>query len=75
MSEENKNGLMARSPVALPQPEQLPEPTACPMLFALGITMIAFGVVTSWIISATGLLVFIFAASMWVEELRNDQLQ
>jgi len=60
---------------AKPKPERLPQPTVWPITMALGATLLAFGVVTSWIISVTGLALFLLASYGWFEDLRNDQLQ
>ncbi|MGH9553150.1 MAG: hypothetical protein ACRD3W_27470 [Terriglobales bacterium] len=60
---------------AKPLPERLPRPTVWPATLALGSTLLAFGVVTSWIISLAGLGLFLLGAGGWFEELRNDQLQ
>ena len=56
-------------------PEKLPLPTVWPATLSLGVTLMAFGVVTSWIMSLTGLILFLFGAGGWVEDLRHDQLQ
>ena len=60
---------------AKPLPENLPRPTACPATLSLGVTLLAFGIVTSWIISLAGLGLFLLGAGGWLEELRHDQLQ
>jgi hypothetical protein len=60
---------------AKPLPERLPAPSVWPATLALGTTLLAFGVVTSWIMSATGLVLFLLGAGGWFKELRNDQLQ
>ena len=74
MSGQNDNSDKWRisGPKALP--EKLPPPTVWPATLALGVTLMAFGVVTSWIMSATGLILFLFGAGGWVEDLRHDQL-
>jgi hypothetical protein len=60
---------------AKPLPETLPRPTAWPATVALGVTLLAFGVVTSSIISVAGLGLFLLGGAGWFKELRNDQLQ
>jgi hypothetical protein len=56
----------------LAQPRKLPLPTVWPATLSLGVTLMAFGVVTSWIMSITGTILFLFGAAGWVEDLRND---
>jgi hypothetical protein len=74
MSEQNdeKDNWKIDGPKALP--ERLPSPTVWPATLAFGVMLLAFGVVTSWVMSITGLIVFLFGAAGWVEDLRYDQL-
>ena len=58
-----------------PLPERLPPPTIWPATLALGIAMVAFGIVTHWILSAIGAVTLLIAAAGWIEDLRNDQQQ
>ncbi len=58
-----------------PLPQILPRPTVWPATLALGTTLLAFGIVTSWIISIAGLALFLLAATGWFKDLRNEQLQ
>ena len=60
---------------AQPLPLTLPEPTVWPAAMALGVTWLAFGVVTSWIMSLVGFILFIISAAGWVEDLRNEHKQ
>jgi hypothetical protein len=72
MSEENDdtNNWKVNGPKALP--ETLPPPTVWPATLSLGVTLMAFGVVTSWLMSATGLILTVFGTVGWIEDLRND---
>ena len=74
MPEQNdeRNQWKVTGPKALP--EKLPPPTVWPVTLSFGVTLLAFGVLTSWIMSLTGLIFFLFGATGWVEDLRNDQL-
>ena len=56
-----------------PLPEKIPEPTVWPLVQAFGATLIAWGVVTSWIISVVGLLLFVVGTGGWVADMRHDQ--
>ena len=57
----------------LPLPEKIPEPTIWPLVLAFGATLLAWGVVTSWIISVVGLLLFVVGTCGWVSDMRHDQ--
>lgn len=46
----------------------LPAPTALPMATALGIALLASGLVTHWLVSLTGLVVVLCAAIGWFRE-------
>ncbi|HEY9773491.1 MAG TPA: hypothetical protein V6C81_06750 [Planktothrix sp.] len=72
MSEENKT--IAEASSGKPLPEYIPPPTVWPVTLALGTTLLAFGIVTSWEISAVGLAVFLLGAAGWFGDLRHDQL-
>jgi hypothetical protein len=75
MSEQNKEEEQ-RGGVALKLlPERLPRPTFWPAALSLGVTLLAFGVVTSGIISLAGAALFLVSAGGWFMELRNEQLQ
>ncbi|HUI81829.1 MAG TPA: hypothetical protein VLY24_28095 [Bryobacteraceae bacterium] len=49
-----------------PQPKHLPQPSYAPALMALGLTLVLWGVVTNWIVSAIGLVVTAAAAWLWI---------
>jgi hypothetical protein len=57
----------------LPKPEHIPAPTYWPVVMAAGITFLAFGVVTSLIVSAVGAFLFILALVGWIGDIRNEQ--
>jgi len=56
-----------------PQPEKVPRPTYWPAVLALGSVLILLGIVTTWIISATGMVLFIIALIGWIGEMRHEQ--
>jgi hypothetical protein len=58
---------------SVPRPEILPKPTPWPVVVAFGSCLIAWGVVTSWIVSGVGLLAFIIGIRGWVVELADEQ--
>jgi len=53
---------------------RIPPPTIWPPTVALGVTGIAFGVVTHWILSVAGLFLFLLGAAGWIEDLKKDVL-
>ena len=55
-----------------PKPEQIPKPTYWPAVLALATILLLWGVVTSWIISAVGVGLFLIAISGWIRELYHD---
>jgi hypothetical protein len=49
-----------------PQPKHLPQPSYAPALMALGLTFALWGVITTWILSAIGILLTGVAAGLWI---------
>ncbi len=79
MNEKPDNKHAETAPTAggtewhLPLPEKLPAPTAWPMVQALGATLLAWGVITSWIISAAGLALFAAGTGGWIARMRHEE--
>jgi len=55
---------------AVPPPQ--PAPTIWPITIAAGLTLLAWGTVTSPIFSAVGALLFLAGIAGWIRELRRD---
>jgi hypothetical protein len=55
-----------------PHPETLPRPTYWPVVMALGITFMAFGVVTTLIISGVGFILFALALARWIGDILHE---
>lgn len=53
-------------------PEKIPAPTYAPALLAFGLVLILWGLIASWMISATGAAVSAFALTYWIKELLYD---
>jgi hypothetical protein len=66
-------GMWDRDNWSAPRPEILPRPTPWPMVVAFGACLLAWGVVTSWIISGVGLIAFVIGIRGWIVELRDEQ--
>jgi hypothetical protein len=56
-----------------PRPETLPRPTYWPVALAFAITITAFGILTSLVLSVLGIALFIVAITMWIGEIRHEQ--
>jgi len=56
-----------------PLPEVIPRPTYWPIVFALGVNFLLFGVVTRYVMSGVGLILLVIALVGWIGEMRHDQ--
>jgi hypothetical protein len=57
-----------------PLPEKVPDATFAPAFLALGITFLLFGIVSSYVFSAAGLVLMVWSISKWIGELvRGDR--
>jgi hypothetical protein len=56
----------------IPKPEIIPPPTYWPFVLSLGATLVGLGILTSYVISATGTALFILAIVKWIGELSNE---
>jgi len=56
-----------------PLPKELPEPTPWPFVLAVGTILLAWGVVTSWVLSLIGGVVAAIGLGGWIERMRNEQ--
>jgi heme/copper-type cytochrome/quinol oxidase subunit 1 len=53
-------------------PERLPAPTGAPALFAFGVTLLAWGVVSSFVVSIIGAAVLLVSLLHWIGEIAHD---
>jgi hypothetical protein len=51
-----------------PQAEHLPKPTYWPFFFAIGTTLIAWGLITSWIVSGVGAVMLFVSTLGWIKD-------
>jgi hypothetical protein len=64
----------AHHPGWTPMPlEHLPLPTYWPSGLAFAITLIFWGIITSWVILTVGLLVFIISLAGWIQDIRHER--
>ncbi|MGI8587975.1 MAG: hypothetical protein ACR2M0_09860 [Chloroflexia bacterium] len=54
-----------------PRPEELPPPTYWPAVMALGIVLMVWGLVSTFVISGVGLALFALALAGWIGDLRH----
>jgi hypothetical protein len=52
--------------------EHLPAPTAAPALFAFGVTLLAWGVVSSFVVSLFGAGVLAVSLFHWIGEIAHE---
>ncbi len=57
---------------AAPLPAEVPHPTYWPAVLALAVVLVAWGVVTTWVISAVGAAAGALALGGWIQELRHE---
>ncbi len=54
-----------------PKPAEIPQPTYWPVVMSVGITFIFWGVATSLIVSAVGIILFGIALAGWIGDIRH----
>jgi hypothetical protein len=59
----------------VPRPERIPRPTSWPAAMALGITLFAWGLITSPVVLGLGLTLFLLSLGGWIGEMRHDHRQ
>ena len=57
------------------QPEELPNPTYWPFFLALGVVLIFWGILTSWIVTGIGFILFGIAITGWITEIYKELLK
>ncbi|MGN6617502.1 MAG: hypothetical protein ACTHJ5_10030 [Ilyomonas sp.] len=55
------------------RPEKLPKPTYWPFFLALGIMFMFWGMLTIWVITVAGFILFIISLAGWINILRNEE--
>lgn len=75
MTQDEGGKMPSERAEGTPLPERIPPPTVWPAALALGITLICFGIVTSWVMSLAGLILFVMSVIGWFEDLREDVQQ
>src|SRR3954454_10360938 len=55
------------------RPEHIPRPTYWPAALAFGITLFIWGLITTPLLSAPGLVLFAVALAGWIGEMRHER--
>ncbi len=56
-----------------PQGGHIPDPTYMPVVLALGVMCMLWGIVTTYLMSLVGLALFVVGISGWIGELRHER--
>ncbi len=56
-----------------PRPQVIPRDTYSPAVLALAIVCLLWGLLTSYLISLLGLVLFVLASAGWIGELRHER--
>lgn len=65
-------GVKATPETVKARPEKLPEPSYWPFFMALGLAFSCWGLLSTWLVSAGGLIVFAAALIGWINILRHE---
>jgi hypothetical protein len=55
-----------------PRPQNIPRPTYSPAVLALAIVCLLWGIVTTYLISLLGVILFAVGLADWIGELRHE---
>jgi hypothetical protein len=55
-----------------PLPEGIPEPTYWPFLLAFGIVLIFWGLISAWLISVAGAIIFFASLAGWIGDMIHE---
>ncbi len=58
---------------SLPPEQAIPKPTYAPAMLAMGVTLLMWGVVASWVFSAAGFVISVVALKNWIGEMVHDR--
>ncbi len=73
MDSNKKNYIMNQSTEKVKaKPEELPKPTYWPFFLALGLMFMGWGLLSTWLFSVAGLLVFLISLFGWINNMRHE---
>jgi hypothetical protein len=64
--------IVADAGIVKAKPTELPEPTYWPFFLALGLAFAGWGLLSNWLVSVGGLIVFVVALIGWINILRHE---
>jgi hypothetical protein len=73
MDEQSQSASQGTEQWKAALPAEVPEATFAPVFVALGITFLLFGIVSSYIFSAAGLILMVWSISKWIAELLHGE--
>jgi hypothetical protein len=56
-----------------PKPDLIPRSTAWPAALALGVTLLAWGLITSPVVLGVGVALFVVSLAGWIGEIRHER--
>ena len=65
----------ARKGWSIPKPEEIPQPTYWPIVMSVAITFIFWGIITTLVVSAVGLVLFVLSLAGWIGDIRRENAQ
>lgn len=71
-TEKNSKIMNLQNEKVKAKPEVLPEPTYWPFFLALGLVFLGWGLLTTWLISLAGFIIFVIALTGWINILRHE---
>lgn len=57
----------------IPRPEKIPEPTWWPAALSLGVTLVGWGIVASYVVFFLGLVLTAFSFAGWIGDILNER--
>ena len=73
MNEEVKQEIPITQKYVKAKPEILPGPTCMPFVLAFSVMLLGWGLLSTWIISAAGLVGICISLYGWIKELLHEQ--
>lgn len=71
-SEQHKDGGQSGEGWSQPHGMHIPEPTYMPVVMAIGIICMLWGIVTTYLITLVGVALFVISIWGWIGELRHE---
>ncbi|MGA8184465.1 MAG: hypothetical protein WB819_12575 [Terriglobia bacterium] len=71
-TEHQDNTAPSREGWSKPQGVHIPEPTYMPVVMAVGMVCMLWGITTTYLITLVGLVLFVISVWGWIGELRHE---